>query len=57
MHSGKTVSKQLLQFLPRYEFNLCVRRYRGEHRVKKFSTYDQFLYLAYAQRSQRAPGD
>jgi len=53
MHSGKTVFKQLLQFLPRYEFNLCVSRYRGEHRVKKFSTYDQFLCLAYAQMAGR----
>jgi len=53
MYSGKTVFKQLLQFLPRYEFNLCVSRYRGEHWVKKFSTYDQFLCLAYAQMAGR----
>jgi len=53
MHSGKTVFKQLLQFLPRYEFNLCVNRYRGEYRARKFSTYDQFLCLAYAQLSGR----
>lgn len=53
MQSGKTVFKQLLQFLPRYEFNLCVDRYRGKHRVKKFSTYDQFLCLAYAQMAGR----
>lgn len=53
MQSGKTVFKQLLQFLPRYEFNLCVSRYRGEHWVKKFSTYDQFLCLAYAQMAGR----
>ncbi len=53
MQSGKTVFKQLLQFLPRYEFNICVSRYRGEHWVKKFSTYDQFLCLAYAQMAGR----
>jgi len=53
MHSGKTVFKQLLQFLPRYEFNRCVSRYQGEYRIKKFSTYDQFLSLAYAQLSGR----
>lgn len=53
MRSSKTVFKQLLQFLPRYEFNLCVSRYRGEHRVKKFSAYDQFLCLAYAQMAGR----
>jgi hypothetical protein len=53
MHSGKTVFKQLLQFLPRYEFNLSASRYRGEHWVKKFSSYDQFLCLAYAQMAGR----
>ena len=53
MHSGKTVFKQLLQFLPRYEFSICVNRYSGEYWAKKFSTYDQFLCLAYAQMSGR----
>jgi Transposase DDE domain/Domain of unknown function (DUF4372) len=53
MHSGQTVFKQLLQHLPRYEFNLCVNRYCGEHWAKTFSTYDQFLCLAYAQMAGR----
>lgn len=53
MHSGKKVIKHLLQFLARYEFNLCVSRYCGEHWVKKFPSYDQFLSLAYAQMSGR----
>ena len=53
MHSGQTVFKQLLQHLPRYEFNLCVNRYCGEHWAKSFSTYDQFLCLAYAQMAGR----
>jgi hypothetical protein len=53
MHSGQTVFKQLLQHLPRYEFNLCVNRYCGEYWAKSFSTYDQFLCLAYAQMSGR----
>lgn len=53
MNSGKTVFRQLLQYLPRHEFNVCVRRYRGEYRVQKFTTFDQFLCLAYAQMSGR----
>jgi IS4 transposase len=53
MNSGHTVFRQLLQFLPRHEFNVCVTRYRGEYRVKKFSTFDQFLCLSYAQMSGR----
>jgi len=53
MNSGYTVFRQLLQFLPRHDFNVCVYRYRGEYWVKKFSTFDQFLCLAYAQMSGR----
>ncbi len=53
MNSGKTVFRQLIQFLPRHDFNVCVRRYRGEHWVKSFTTFDQFLCLAYAQLSGR----
>ena len=53
MNSGKTVFRQLLQYLPRHEFNVCVHRYRGEYRVQKFTTFDQFLCLAYAQISGR----
>ena len=53
MNSGQTVFRQLLQYLPRHEFNVCVRRYRGEYWAKSFSTFDQFLCLAYAQLSGR----
>jgi len=53
MNSGHTVFRQMLQFLPRHDFNLCVSRYRGEYRAKSFSTFDQFLCLAYAQMSGR----
>lgn len=53
MNSGHTVFRQLLQFLPRHEFNICVCRYRGEYWAKSFSTFDQFLCLAYAQMAGR----
>ena len=53
MNSGKTVFRQLLEILPRHEFNICVRRYRGEYRAKTFSTFDQFLCLAHAQLTGR----
>ena len=53
MNSGHTVFRQLLQYLPRHEFNVCVSRYRGEYWAKRFSTFDQFLCLAYAQMAGR----
>jgi hypothetical protein len=53
MNSGKTVFKQLLQFLPHHDFSKCVARYNGDYKVRKFSCYDQFLCLAYAELSGR----
>lgn len=53
MNSGKTVFKQLLQFTPHHEFNKCVARYNGSYKVRRFSCYDQFLCLAYAELSGR----
>lgn len=53
MNAGQTVFRQLLQFLPRHEFNRCIRRYRGEYRARSFTAFDQFLCLAYAQLSGR----
>jgi len=53
MNSGQTVFRQLMQFLPRHDFHLCVRRYRGDYRARSFSTFDQFLCLGYAQMAGR----
>ena len=53
MNSGKTIFKQLLQYLPKKDFDICVNRYHGEYCAKSFTTFDQFLCLAYAQMSGR----
>ncbi len=38
-----------MDFLPAYEFQKCVSRYRGDHKVQNFSCRDQFLSMAFAQ--------
>ncbi len=53
MHAGQLVFAQLMDFLPRHEFNTCVRRYRGDRRQRGFSCRDQFLCLAFAQLTFR----
>jgi len=42
-----------MTFLPRHEFNKCVRQYRGHFRVREFSCFDQFLCMAFAQLTFR----
>lgn len=53
MHEGRTIFSQILDWLPRYEFEKCVQRYRGNHRLRKLSCFDQFLSLVFAQLTFR----
>ena len=53
MYVGQLVFAQLMDFLPRHEFNACVRRYGGDRRLRGFSCRDQFLCLAFAQLTFR----
>lgn len=53
MHTGRLVFAQLLDFIPRHEFNRCVQRYRGNHRIRSFSCWDQFLCMMFAQLTGR----
>jgi hypothetical protein len=53
MQSGQLVLAQLMDFLPRHEFNTCVRRHGGDRRQRGFGCRDQFLCLAFAQLTFR----
>jgi IS4 transposase len=53
MHAGKYLFAQLMDFLPRRDFDRCVRRYKGNYRTRKFSCLDQFLCMAFAQLTYR----
>lgn len=53
MLDGKYVLAQLMEWLPRGDFERCVRRYQGNHRVRTFSCRDQFLCMAFAQLTGR----
>jgi hypothetical protein len=50
---GHFVFTQLIQFLPRREFNDCVAKYGGQKRPRGFSCRDHFLCLAFAQLTYR----
>jgi hypothetical protein len=53
MNIGRTVFSQLIEYLPHKDFQKCVARYNGERYVKRFSCWDQFLSMAFAQLTYR----
>jgi Domain of unknown function (DUF4372)/Transposase DDE domain len=50
---GQTVFAQLVDHLPRYEFQKCVARYRGDAHYRGFSCWDQYLAMGFAQLTYR----
>jgi hypothetical protein len=53
MHTGKFVLAQLLDWIHPQQFQRCVARYGGDYKVRRFSCWDQFLCLAFAQLTYR----
>jgi Domain of unknown function (DUF4372)/Transposase DDE domain len=53
MHAGSYVFQQLTSILSRYAFEKCVSVYNGDHRVRTFPCWQQFLCLFFGQLTNR----
>ena len=53
MHAGKLVFSQLMEFLPWRRFDTCVRRYRGDRKIKSFPCSEHWRVMAFAQLTYR----
>lgn len=49
MNQGKYIFAQLFETVYWYDFDLCVKRYRGNLGVKTFTCWEQFLVMSFAQ--------
>jgi hypothetical protein len=53
MNQGQYIFSQIMDFLPKKKFDRCVDLYDGNHRMRSFSCFDQFLCMAFAQLTYR----
>ena len=53
MNQGSTVFAQILDFLPKRQFRRYVAKYNGNHRLRSFTCFDQYLCMAFAQLTFR----
>jgi hypothetical protein len=54
MNTGRTVFAQLLDLLPRRAFDLAIKRYAGDKKLRRFSCMDQLLCMVFAQLTGRS---
>jgi Transposase DDE domain/Domain of unknown function (DUF4372) len=53
VHFGKTVFKQVMEWVHPEQFRRCVVRYNGNYKVSNFSCWEQFLAMSFAQMTFR----
>jgi Domain of unknown function (DUF4372)/Transposase DDE domain len=53
MHTGRFIFSELIAHLPHKEFQKCVARYDGGSQWRKFSYWNQYLAMAFAQLTYR----
>jgi len=51
MYSGKFVFAQVLALVNQYEFNKCVKRYKGNRHVRELDCWNLFIQLLFGQLS------
>jgi hypothetical protein len=53
MSQGRMVFAQVMRMVHPQQFHRCVLRYQGDHKVQKFSCWEQFLAMSFAQLTYR----
>jgi len=53
MSHEETIFNQIFQFVSYDDFYVCVRRYDGNKGTRRFSCWEQFLAMAFAQLTHR----
>ena len=53
MNQGRTVFSQVVDFVPRHTFRRRVQRYQGDYGVRRFTCWQQFLAMLFAQLTYR----
>ena len=49
MNQGKYVFSQVIEFIPRYQFDKLVKLYKGDRHVKSLNSYNHLLHLLFGQ--------
>ena len=49
MNQGKFVFSQVIDFIPRYEFDKLVKQYKGDWHAKNLTSYNHLLHLLFGQ--------
>ena len=53
MNQGKYCFSQIMSLVSHKVFSSCVKRYKGDYKIKQFNCWKQFLCMAFGQLTHR----
>ncbi len=53
MQDDRLIFAQIMDYVPRYEFSKCVKRYDGDYKVQKYTSWQHYLLMSFAQLTYR----
>ena len=53
MNTGRSLLSQILTYMPKYQFDKIIERYKGNYKAQEFSCWEQYVCMVFAQLTYR----
>lgn len=53
MNTGRSLLSQILTYIPKYQFDKIIEKYKGNYKAQEFSCWEQYVCMVFAQLTYR----
>ena len=53
MNTGRSLLSQILTYIPKYQFDKIIEKYKGNYKTQEFSCWEQYVCMVFAQLTYR----
>lgn len=53
MNTGRSLLSQILTYMPKYQFDKIIEKYKGNYKAQEFSCWEQYVCMVFAQLTYR----
>ena len=53
MNTGRSLLSQILTYIPKYQLDKIIEKYKGNHKAQEFSCWEQYVCMVFAQLTYR----
>lgn len=53
MNTGRSLLSQILTYIPKYQFDKIIEKFKGNYKAQEFSCWEQYVCMVFAQLTYR----